>query len=69
MMRRDGRSSRLRFLKIPSIVAVRKPTSDTLVDGVTGLAVPPRDAEALASAIAALAADRGRAATDGRGCP
>jgi len=53
------------FLNIPSIVAVRKPTSDTLVDGVTGLAVPPRDAEALASAIAALAADRGRAAKMG----
>ena len=53
------------FLKIPSIVAVRKPTSDTLVDGVTGLAVPPRDAAALAKAIAGLAADRGRAAQMG----
>jgi len=53
------------FLNIPSIVAVRKPTSDTLVDGVTGLAVPPRDAVALAKAIASLAADSGRAAAMG----
>ncbi|WJR76364.1 glycosyltransferase family 4 protein [Bradyrhizobium sp. NP1] len=53
------------FLRIPSIVAVRKPTSDTLLDGVTGLAVPPRDAGALADAIAVLAADRGRAAQMG----
>lgn len=53
------------FLGIPSIVAVRNPTSDTLVDGVTGLAVPPRNAAALAEAIAALADDRGRAARMG----
>jgi glycosyltransferase involved in cell wall biosynthesis len=53
------------FLKIPSIVAVRKPMPDTLVDGVTGLAVPPRDAIALAQAIASLAADSGRAAKMG----
>jgi glycosyltransferase involved in cell wall biosynthesis len=53
------------FLGIPSIVAVRKPTPDTLVDGVTGLAVPPRDAVALAKAIASLAADSGRAAAMG----
>lgn len=50
------------FLSIPSIVTVRRPTPDTLVDGVTGVAVPPRDAAALANAIASLAADRGRAA-------
>jgi len=49
------------FLKIPSIVAVRQPTRDTLVDGITGLAVPPHDAAALANAIASLAADRDRA--------
>lgn len=53
------------FLSIPSIVTVRRPTPDTLVDGVTGVAVPPRDAAALANAIASLAADRGRAARMG----
>jgi glycosyltransferase involved in cell wall biosynthesis len=50
------------FLKIPSIVAVRKPMPDTLVDGVTGLAIPPGDALALSQAIASLAIDPGRAA-------
>lgn len=49
------------FLKIPSIVAVRKPMPDTLMDGVTGLAVPPRDPAGLAKAIASLAADPRRA--------
>lgn len=53
------------FLRVPSIVAVGQPMSDTLVNGVTGLAVPPRNATALADAIAALAADRGRAAQMG----
>jgi glycosyltransferase involved in cell wall biosynthesis len=46
------------FLKIPSIAAVRKPLADTLVDGVTGLAIPPYDAEALAKAITTVATDR-----------
>jgi glycosyltransferase involved in cell wall biosynthesis len=43
------------FSGIPSVVAVREPKPDTLVDGVTGLAVPPRDPEALAKAITTLA--------------
>jgi len=46
------------FLKVPSIVAIRKPMADTLVDGVTGLAIPSHDAEALAKAITELAIDR-----------
>ena len=53
------------FFKVPSIVAVQAPKPDTLVHGVTGLAVPPRDAVALADAIASLATDRGRAAQMG----
>lgn len=46
------------FLKVPSIAAVRKPMPDTLVDRVTGLAIPPHDAEALAKAITTVATDR-----------
>ena len=46
------------FLKVPSIAAVRKPLADTLVHGVTGLAIPPHDAQALADAIATVASDR-----------
>jgi glycosyltransferase involved in cell wall biosynthesis len=46
------------FAGIPSIVALRKPMADTLVNGETGLAVPPRDAPALADAIERLALDR-----------
>ena len=43
------------FFSVPSIVAVRKPRADTLVNGVTGIAVTPRDAVALADAIERLA--------------
>ncbi|OGB20902.1 MAG: glycosyl transferase family 1 [Burkholderiales bacterium RIFCSPLOWO2_02_FULL_57_36] len=39
------------FSGIPSVVAVRDPRSDTLIDGETGLAVPPQNPEALAEAI------------------
>jgi glycosyltransferase involved in cell wall biosynthesis len=46
------------FLKVPSIAAVRNPKPDTLVEGVTGLAIPPHDAEALAKAITTIATDR-----------
>jgi glycosyltransferase involved in cell wall biosynthesis len=45
------------FAGIPSIVALRDPKPDTLVDNVTGLAVAPRDAAALAGAIERLAQD------------
>jgi glycosyltransferase involved in cell wall biosynthesis len=38
----------------PSIVAIDDPTPDTLVDGVTGLAIAARDGEALAQAILRL---------------
>ncbi len=53
------------FAGIPSIVAVRNPKPDTIVEGVTGLAIPPRDAEALAAAITQLAGDRARARSMG----
>jgi glycosyltransferase involved in cell wall biosynthesis len=46
------------FLKVPSIVAVNNPKPDTLVEGVTGFAIPPHDAEALAKAITTIATDR-----------
>lgn len=46
------------FLGVPSIVAVNDPKPDTLIDGVTGIAVPPRDSSRLAAAIAALANNR-----------
>lgn len=48
------------FSAIPSIVAVTNPTKDTLIDGETGLAVPPHDPKNLAVAIATLANDRER---------
>jgi glycosyltransferase involved in cell wall biosynthesis len=53
------------FLKIPSIAAVRDPKADTLVDGVTGLAIPPHDVEALVKAITTVAEDREFAARMG----
>jgi glycosyltransferase involved in cell wall biosynthesis len=46
------------FFGVPSIVAVREPRPDTLVHGVTGLAVAPRSADELARAIERLATDR-----------
>ncbi len=46
------------FSMVPSIVAVTNPTDDTIIDGVTGLAIPPRAPERLAEAILACAADR-----------
>jgi glycosyltransferase involved in cell wall biosynthesis len=38
----------------PSIVAISNPLPDTLVDGVTGIAIPARDSGALAAAIIKL---------------
>lgn len=46
------------FSAVPSIVAVHEPRPDTLIPGKTGLAVSPRDPEALAKAIISLALDR-----------
>jgi glycosyltransferase involved in cell wall biosynthesis len=46
------------FLGVPSIVAVREPKPDTLIDGQTGIAIHPRSALQLADAIGRLAADR-----------
>lgn len=45
------------FHEVPSIVAVRKPRADTLVDGESGLAVPVQDPASLAAAIRELALD------------
>lgn len=41
----------------PSIVAIDRPLPDTLVDGVTGIAIPARDSRALEAAIIRLADD------------
>jgi glycosyltransferase involved in cell wall biosynthesis len=46
------------FLKVPSIVAVNDPKPDTLIDGISGIAIAPRDASQLAAAIARLANNR-----------
>ena len=46
------------FFGVPAIVAVRRPQCDTLVDGVTGIAVEPGSALQLADAIGRLASDR-----------
>ena len=50
------------FFGVPSIVAVRNPRPDTLVDGETGLAIRPHDADELAEAITRLATHRADAA-------
>jgi glycosyltransferase involved in cell wall biosynthesis len=54
------------FLGVPSIVAVREPRPDTLVHGVTGLAVAPRAPLLLADAIESLARDHERCRAMGR---
>ena len=46
------------FFGVPSIVAVRAPRADTLVDGVTGIAIAPGAAGELADAIARMASER-----------
>ena len=48
------------FSKVPSIVAVQDPKPDTLVNGVTGIALPSSNPAALADAIGLLAGDRER---------
>jgi glycosyltransferase involved in cell wall biosynthesis len=47
------------FSGVPSIVCVEEPRSDTLVPWETGLAVPAKDPESLATAIMHFARDRG----------
>ena len=42
------------FSGVPSVVALSRPRGDTIVDGETGLIVPPRDAVALADALERL---------------
>jgi glycosyltransferase involved in cell wall biosynthesis len=46
------------FVGVPSIVAVRDPYPDTLINGRTGLAIFPQDFIGLASAIRSLATNR-----------
>lgn len=53
------------FSGVPSIVAVTRPMPDTLVDGVTGVAVPARDPARLAQAILHFADDRAAVARMG----
>lgn len=46
------------FFGVPSIVAVREPTPDTLIDGVTGFAIDQPTPDAIAAAIVRYAEDR-----------
>lgn len=55
------------FYGVPSVVAVRDPYPDTLVDGVTGLAIAAPDGAMLAEALARLDRDRGHLAKMGDG--
>lgn len=43
------------FFKVPSIVAISDPPDDVIIDGQTGICIPPYDPEALADAIEVLA--------------
>lgn len=54
------------FSSVPSIVAVRNPQPDTLIDGETGLAVPGQDPQRLAEAILRFADHRGEVERMGR---
>ena len=47
------------FSSVPSIVSVDKPRPDTLVQGVTGLAIPAQDPQKLVEAIIYFADNRG----------
>jgi glycosyltransferase involved in cell wall biosynthesis len=53
------------FFGIPSIVAVREPHADTLIDGETGIAIDRPDPRLLADAILHYATDRGEIARMG----
>ena len=46
------------WFSVPSIVAVDRPLPDTLVDGETGLCIPPRNPEVLAATICRLCTRR-----------
>lgn len=46
------------FFGVPSVVAVDDPPADSLIHGVTGLAIPARNSLALADAITQLCQDR-----------
>jgi glycosyltransferase involved in cell wall biosynthesis len=51
---------------LPVVASRTGGLSEVVVDGETGMLVPPGDAEALAGALTALAADRDRARALGR---
>jgi glycosyltransferase involved in cell wall biosynthesis len=53
------------FWKVPSIVAVRDPQPDTMIDRETGLCIGPGDPRALADAIAYFCANPAEAARMG----
>jgi glycosyltransferase involved in cell wall biosynthesis len=50
---------------LPIVASEIKPLSEIVVDGRTGLLVPPRDVDRLARAIATLVQDRARASRMG----
>lgn len=54
------------FAGVPCVTAIREPRSDTVVHSQTGLAIPPRDATALARAITHFASDRSEVARMGK---
>lgn len=50
---------------VPSIAAISRPTPDTIIDGVTGIVIPPQRADRLADAILSLARDLEKTAAMG----
>lgn len=54
------------FFGVPSIVAVGRPTADTLVHGETGLAIPTPDPQLIADAVLTLERNRAEAQRMGR---
>lgn len=54
------------FSAVPSIVGVTDPTDDTLIDGMTAFAVPPKSPELIAAAIRKCAQDRKALSTMGQ---
>lgn len=55
------------FAGVPAIAAIQSPFPDTLVPGKTGIAIAPKDAQALAESIIQLERDRSEVERMGRG--